>query len=94
VSAAEHAWRASIAGLPPATRATASGLTPEVGSGNVHAVTPQFGSAGEGMAATAFLHGYRVAIFTCAGTLLISALVAFGLLRSRPVKVERAAAAP
>jgi EmrB/QacA subfamily drug resistance transporter len=93
VSAAQHAWTASIPTLPPASRADAAGLTSSVGSGNVHAVATELGSSSEGIAASAFLHGYRVAVFTCAGALLLSALVALGLLRPRPAPVASTAAA-
>ncbi len=73
VRAATNRWTASIAHLPAGSQHTATGLTQNVSSGDVAAVTAQLGAPAGQSATAAFLHGYAVAITVCALALVLAA---------------------
>jgi MFS transporter, DHA2 family, methylenomycin A resistance protein len=83
VRAAAGAWSASVARLPPGSHATAGSLTQSVSSGQIGKVTATLGKQAGDAATTAFLHGYGVAIGTCALALLVAAGAAYAGLRHR-----------
>jgi hypothetical protein len=73
VRAATNRWAASVAHLPSGSQHTATGLTQDVSSGDVAAVTTQLGARAGQSATAAFLHGYAVAITVCALALVLAA---------------------
>ncbi len=73
---------------PAGAQATASGLTPKVSSGEVGGVTTKLGSQAGQSATSAFLHGYGIAIATCALALLLAAGGAYAGLRRRAAPVS------
>ena len=73
VRAATNRWTASIAHLPAGSQHTATGLTQNVSSGDVAAVTAEPGAPAGQSATAAFLHGYAVAITVCALALVLAA---------------------
>jgi hypothetical protein len=84
VNAAVSSWRGHLQDLPAGVRGAASSQSLHVASAQIGAVTAAVGSSARDAATAAFVHGYRLAVFVAACSLLAAAMVAFAGLRRSP----------
>jgi MFS transporter, DHA2 family, methylenomycin A resistance protein len=83
--ATAHDWATRVTRFPPAIRAAARGMVPDVTSGRVAVLSRALGAAYRQPAAASFVHGYQLAVGTGAACLLAAAAVAVtGLRRGSP----------